>query len=115
MARRLTTREQLDRAVTESAYQAQIVDFADRRRWVSMHVHRSRVGDRVVTTTGLDGTGWPDLTCFRPPRRVAIEVKRELGKLTPEQEAWLEILAASGFETLVARPSNWDEVVALLT
>lgn len=102
--------------MTETAYQAQIVDLADKRRWVAMHVHRSHVGDGIViTTTGLDGTGWPDLVLFRPPRCVAIEVKKELGKPTPEQLAWLDILAACGFETLVARPSNWDDVVALLT
>jgi hypothetical protein len=102
--------------VTESAYQAQIVDFADRRRWAAMHVYRSHIDPtQVITTTGLDGKGWPDLVLFRPPRRLAIEVKRELGRVTEEQAAWLDLLAACGFETLVAWPSNWDDVVALLT
>ncbi len=80
-----------------------------------MHVNRSRAGEQNLTATGLDGKGWPDLVLFRPPRRLAIEVKKELGTVTAEQAAWLALLAACGFETMVARPSDRDRVLALLT
>jgi hypothetical protein len=45
---------------------------------------------------------------------VAVEVKKELGKLTPAQDEWLTTLSLCGVETFVLRPSTFDEGVALL-
>lgn len=88
---------------------------AERFGWAIMHVSRSRVGDQNLTVTGYDGKGWPDLVLFRPPRSVAIEVKKQLGVVTAEQAAWLALLSACGWDTMVARPSDRDAVLALLT
>ena len=115
MARRLTARQILDRSISEAHWQADIVADADRLGWACMHVNRSMVGDKHLTATGLDGKGFPDLILFRPPRSLAIEVKKELGHPTAEQSAWLALLAACGWETMVARPSDRDRVLALLT
>lgn len=61
--------------------------------WVSMHSPR----------------GWPDLTCYRHGELVCIELKREKGKMSPEQEAWLERLCTvPGVRWAgVIRPSQW--------
>ncbi len=115
VAPRLTARQLLDRTVTHAAYQAQIVDLANRKGWAIMHVPPSRMGEKVMTTTSLDGKGWPDLVLFRPPRSVAIEVKTELDTVKPEQSAWHALLRACGWTVVVARPSRWDDVLALLT
>lgn len=117
MSARLSARERLDRAVTHAAYQTQVVDLANLKGWAVMHVPRSQVGPDLIylTTTGLDGKGWPDLVLFRPPRSVAIEIKTQRDTVKPEQAAWLRLLEACGFEVMVARPSDWDEVLALLT
>lgn len=115
MSARLTARQILDRSISEQHWQADIVEMAERLGWAIMHVNRSRVGEQNLTVTGYDGKGWPDLVLFRPPRSVAIEVKKELGRPTPEQLAWLALLAACGWDTMVARPSDRDRVLALLT
>lgn len=116
IAPRLTARQILDRSISEQHWQADIVEMAERLGWAIMHVNRSRVGEgQNLTVTGYDGKGWPDLALFRPPRSVAIEVKTELGRVTPEQRGWLALLAACGWSTMVARPSDRDRVLALLT
>jgi hypothetical protein len=51
----------------------------------------------------------------RPPRLVFAELKREGGKLTVEQERWLELLRqCPGVETFVWRPADWPTVMETL-
>jgi hypothetical protein len=57
--------------------------------------------------------GWPDLVFARrhvrgyPGGAVMFrELKTERGKVTPEQEAWLEALHFAGFDTGVWRPAQ---------
>jgi hypothetical protein len=42
------------------------------------------------------------------------ELKRETGKTTPQQDAWLALLTSAGIETHVWRPSDEKEVRARL-
>jgi hypothetical protein len=61
-----------------------------------------------------DAKGFPDLVLVRPPELIAVEVKRELGRTTVEQDEWLADLAAAGVEVYVARPSTWALLAARL-
>lgn len=75
----------------------------------------------AVTWTSLHSPkGWPDIFAVRRKRSglgitlvvteaVAIELKREKGKVSPEQEAWLADLARLPGVTFagVIRPSDW--------
>lgn len=62
--------------------------------------------------------GWPDLFAVRRGEFVAIELKSERGKVSPDQEAWLDALReipGCRFAGVV-RPSGWfagelDEVL----
>lgn len=111
MGKRLTAEEQWWRSITEREYQKQIVELARMSGWVVFHHHDSRrqvapgvfVGDK-------DAKGFPDLILLRPPQVLVIEVKRELGKTTPEQDEWLQRWSECGVPTFVARPSTWPEV-----
>jgi hypothetical protein len=59
--------------------------------------------------------GFPDEVLVRPPRLVFAELKSETGKLTPDQEEWLEELRqVPGVEVFVWRPSDMDEIERLL-
>lgn len=62
------------------------------------------------TPFGADGVGWPDLTMVRGDRLLFAELKAAKGKLTPEQVAWLDVLANVG-TTVVWRPSDWQSGV----
>jgi len=58
--------------------------------------------------------GFPDLVLCRPTRVVYAELKSEKGKVTPEQSAWLEDLRACRQEVYVWRPTDLDQIAAVL-
>lgn len=45
---------------------------------------------------------------------IFVELKTDIGKLTPKQVEWLSLLKACGCETYLWRPSMWDEIIARL-
>lgn len=69
--------------------------------WLRHHIRNSRRG----VTQG--DRGLPDCLLVRPPRFVAAELKQEKGRVTRDQQRWLDALAQCGFETYVWRPSDW--------
>lgn len=114
--KRLTPEERAFRSVTEKDLQARVMDVARLYGWRVAHFHDSRrqvkpgvfVGDR-------DAAGFPDLVLVRPPELLVVELKREIGKVTDEQNAWLGALASCGVEVLVVRPSTERELVVRLS
>lgn len=103
-------------ALSERDFQAQIIDLAEIRRWRVAHFHDSRrqvapgvhVGDRHAA-------GFPDLILARPPRLLALELKREKArKPTGAQREWLRTLGLCGVEAHLLRPSDWPTIERLL-
>lgn len=103
---RQQTERELQEAVTTLARMLgySVAHFNDSRRQVRPRVF---VGDR-------DAKGWPDLVLCRG-RLIIAELKREDGKLTTAQRQWIDALSLAGAEVCVWRPSDWDEIVAVLT
>lgn len=114
MAARLTDDERRLRAITEAAYQSQILQLAELRGWKRAHFHDSRRQVKPGVFVGdKDAKGFPDLVLGRKlprPDLIVWEVKKEKGVVTPEQEEWLDIINACGITACVVRPSNWDYV-----
>lgn len=103
--------------MTETEWQAMVIDLAKLLGWRHLHVRRSIGKSRSwVTATNVDG--WPDLLLWnvRRPERglVALELKSESGKPTAEQVQVLAELEAAGVRTMIARPSQLAEVQQLL-
>ena len=100
--------------VAERDWQARVVDLAKLFEWRYMHVYplRRAGGVRTATTT----KGWPDLILVRRGRMLVVELKADDGRLSPEQQEWLqELRLVQGLECYVWRPRDWDEVCRLLT
>lgn len=91
-------------AITEKAFQAQVVTLARALGWRTYHTHFSFRSD----------TGYPDLTLVKPGRLIFAELKTEKGKATAHQEEWLEALREAGAEAFLWRPSDWDSIVLTL-
>ncbi len=109
MPKRLTDEERAWRALSEKDFQRQVLELARLYGWRVAHFHDSRRQVKPGVFVGdKDAAGFPDLVLVRPPELVVLELKRELGKTTSEQDEWLADLAACGVEVSVVRPSGWD-------
>ena len=92
--------------VKESDFQSQVVALAKRLNWRCYHTHDSRKSEK----------GFCDLVLVRDGRLIFAELKTDSGKLTPEQDEWLEALAACDAEVYEWHPAEWEnEIVPVLT
>jgi hypothetical protein len=106
-------RAQLAAAITERGLQDYVVTAAQLLGW---RVHHCRPGmDRSGRwSTPVQGDpGWPDLVLCRE-RLVVAELKREHGRVTAEQAAWIAAFRAAGVEAHVWRPSDLPRIERLL-
>lgn len=97
--------------LTESQFQAQVVELAHVCGWRVLHVRRSiGKGQRWTTSTSI--TGWPDLFLFRAGEVFVVELKTDdpTSQPTPEQTECLADLTAAGIETHLWRPSDWPTI-----
>lgn len=105
--------------ITEADFQAQVMELAHTLSWEVMHVRKSigRRGGNRAWQTATNIPGWPDLFFFSPRWRAhfAAELKSESGRLTDEQVTLHEYLRNSGVDVYVWRPSDFDEIVEVLS
>ena len=102
--------------MTERELQRAVVELARLMGW-RVHHTRPALTQRGRWLTPIQGdAGFPDLVLCRPPRLILAELKRVGGKLTAEQQAWLEALqACAGVECYLWTPNDWDAIVRMLT
>lgn len=111
MPKRLTDEEREWRSISEKDLQTRVMDIARLYGWRVAHFHDSRRQVKPGVFVGdKDAAGFPDLVLVRPPEVVVVELKAELGKVSPAQREWLNDLEASGIEVLVVRPSDAREL-----
>lgn len=92
--------------LSEKQFQQQVVHLAQLYGWKVYHTYDSRHSEK----------GYPDLCLLKGTRLMYAELKKEDGKVTPEQQEWLNLLKASGKpEVYLWRPSNWPEIQEVLT
>jgi len=92
--------------MTEKQLMAALVDVFERFGWLVYHTFDSR----------RSAPGFPDLVAVKGERLLAIEVKAQDGRVTPDQRVWLSALAAvPGVACYVVRPADdLSELVAIL-
>lgn len=96
-----------DAAMPEKELQEFVRKAAISLGWLYFHVHDSR----------HSASGFPDCVMVRTPNDPIIfaELKRQNGKLTLEQEVWLELLGEhDGVAHYVWRPSDRDTILEVL-
>lgn len=94
---------------TEAQLQDAVIELATILQWTVAHFRPARTEKGWRTPVAAHGKGFPDLLLARE-RVVAIELKSERGRLTPEQAEWLDVLAIAGVECHVFRPSDWRAI-----
>jgi hypothetical protein len=96
-------------AVSEAEWMVAIGDRLDYYGWTWHDTYPTRRTPGRWTPEH-SAKGVPDLICLRPPRVLWLEIKTETGRVTPQQEAWLEGLRQSGEEAYIVnvpRGFNW--------
>ena len=104
----LLSGDQLMDLELEKDFQRRVEEYARLEGW---HVYSVPDSRRVSLS------GYPDLTMWRvlDKRLIFAELKREKGRLRPQQEGILEELRQLGVaEVYVWRPSNWNEILDTL-
>lgn len=90
---------------SEAYFQAFVIALARRLGWASYHTFDSRHSQG----------GFPDLVLVRCQRLLFVELKSEKGKISPEQQTWIDMLAfVPGVEAYFWRPSQKLELADIL-
>lgn len=103
--------------LSEEEFQQQVIDLAHYCNWTVAHFRKARTLKGWVTPVQADGKGWPDLVLVRHFTIIFAELKSEKGKLTPEQQNWIDLLSNVGdkdVQVYIWRPENWDKIEATL-
>jgi len=85
--------------MSEATLQAQVLEAARLLGWLVYHTHDSRRSQ----------PGFPDLVLVHPGKRRVLyrELKTQKGRIRPQQQVWLDALAAAGQDAGVWRPADW--------
>lgn len=89
--------------MTEREFQAMVTRDAKVLGWRCYHTHDSRRSE----------PGWPDLALVRD-RLVLAELKTDTGRVSDDQQQWLDLLAGAGVEVYLWRPRDYDDVLRVL-
>lgn len=106
--------------MTEQELQQALIDGA---RWLGYRVAHFRpawTARGYRTPVEADGAGFPDLVICGHGHVLFAECKSGRGRLTAEQQIWLQALVACGAQMVVVRPDpapdalGLDEAIAIL-
>ena len=102
--------------ISERDWLVQVTDLADLYGWKWVHFRPAQTlrGWRTPVSGPL-GKGWPDLVMAKASHLLFVELKSDKGKMESEQVDVLAWLMATGAETYVWRPRDFDEVVRVLS
>lgn len=85
--------------VTEAQFQQSVTAALSLFGWLWYHTHDSR----------RSNAGFPDIVAVRGSRVLYVELKRETGRVSVDQQIWLDTLRQAGQSAFVLRPSQFDE------
>lgn len=87
--------------LSEEAFQRRILEYCQLRGFKVFHDNDARRNER----------GWPDLVIGGPNGVLIRELKTDTGRIRPDQEEWLALLQAAGYDAAVWRPRDWERIV----
>jgi hypothetical protein len=99
---------------SEAEFLAQVLAFAKLHGWRSFHARAARTAKGWRTPVAGDGKGFLDCL-FARERLVFAELKAKGGRVTPEQQEWIDGLRAAGAEVYVWHDDkSWGEITSVL-
>ncbi len=101
--------------ISEEQFQTQVIQLAKLHGWRIGHFRAARTAHGWRTPVAADGAGFSDLLLIKGKLIFVAELKSQLGKVSPEQEAWLAAFAGAGVPAFTWRPNQWDSIVLILS
>ena len=103
--------------MTEAEFQTQVIEIAQLRGWMVMHQRPAQIRTGRWITAIQGDAGFPDLVLARPRLGDLIfaELKKEGGRISPLQKAWLRTLHDAGGEAYIWYPSNLPAIITRLS
>jgi hypothetical protein len=99
---------------SERDFQREVIQRAKSLGWFIFHALPGQ-GRNKHLTLFIGKRGFPDLVLCRPPRLLFVELKSEKGRLSKDQQEWLDALRACGVEVYVWRPSDLERITEILS
>jgi hypothetical protein len=102
------------RATSERQFLGEVLRAATDLNWLANHQRpaRTETGWRTATQ---GHAGFPDIVLCNGSRVLFVELKSEKGKLTRLQTQWISLLKRCSVEVYVWRPSDWAEILGVLS
>jgi hypothetical protein len=102
--------------ITERDFTDQVIQLASRLGWLCLHIRPGRTVAGWRTCVQGQGKGFPDvLAVHKVSGRIFVaELKSNHGRLSPEQEIWLQLFRAAGIPAYVWTPKNWGAIEDVL-
>lgn len=91
--------------ITEKEFTRQVEELAAIYHWKYYHTWTSIHSPK----------GFVDVVMVKGERLIFAELKSDKGELTAYQQEWLEALGATSAEVHVWRPSDFNNIVSILT
>lgn len=111
----LPAKEYRNKGMNEAPFQDMIVETAQMYGWRVHHSRKMQTNNGSWITPIQGDKGFPDLVMAHPRRGVIFaELKKETGKLDVDQKVWGKSLDPH-VDYFVWRPSDWDEILKLLS
>lgn len=102
--------------MSEKQFQNQIIQLARMLGYRVAHFRPAlRQSGMWSTPVAADGSGFPDLVLVGRGRVLFVELKSEKGRLSPAQKTWRDTLIANGADYFCWRPTDYDEIVEILS
>ena len=99
---------------SEREFQREVIKIAESLGWYVNHALPGK-GRNKHLTLFIGKRGFPDLVLCRPPRLLFVELKSKTGKVSNDQQEWLDALRACDVEVYVWRPSDLERITAILS
>lgn len=100
--------------ISEREFLAQVIELAHLFGYRVAHFRPAFTARGWRTPVQGDGAGFPDLLLVGRGRVVAAELKRQTGKASPDQLAWLAAFTDAGVASFLWTPSDFDAIAAEL-
>lgn len=100
--------------ISENEFLGQVLQLAKLYKWQAAHFRAARTEKGWRTPVQGDAKGFPDLLLTREGDLLFAELKSEKGKVSPEQQQWIDALKKTGHPAEIWRPSDWVRICAIL-